>query len=198
MTIAISSKAKAMKARRVDVIDFGIGEPDFDTPHHIKQAAIEAINEGYTKYTPASGSPELRQAVVEKFKRDNGLEYDASQVFLSCGAKHSLFNIILATCEEGDEVIIPVPYWVSYPEMVKAAGAESIFLPTDESTAFKISPEQLANALNPRTKPVIRNRPSNPTGSVYSREELKALADVILDTNNACVLSDEIYETLVY
>jgi aspartate aminotransferase len=198
MTIAISSKAKAMKAEGIDVVDFGVGEPDFDTPLHIKQAAIEAISQGYTKYTPTPGSPELREAVVQKLERDNGLDYDVSQVILSCGAKHSLFNIILATCQEGDEVIVPTPYWVSYPEMVKAAGAECIFLPTDEPTAFKISPEQLANAITPKSKLLILNSPANPTGSVYTQDEFAALAGVVLQTNNLCVLSDEIYETLLY
>ncbi|HUS57774.1 MAG TPA: aminotransferase class I/II-fold pyridoxal phosphate-dependent enzyme, partial [Planctomycetota bacterium] len=133
MTLAISSKAKAMQAQGIDVIDFGVGEPDFDTPQHIKQAAIDAINSGYTKYTPAQGSLELRQAVAEKLKRDNGLEYPPTQILLSCGAKHSLYNIIVAMCQEGDEVLIPSPYWLSYPEMVKAAGAASVFLPTDET-----------------------------------------------------------------
>jgi aspartate aminotransferase len=198
MTIAISSKAKAMKAEGIDVVDFGVGEPDFDTPLHIKQAAIEAINQGYTKYTPTPGSPELREAVVRKLERANRLSYDVSQVILSCGAKHSLFNIILSMCEEGDEVIVPTPYWVSYPEMVKAAGAECTFLPTDEPTAFKISPEQLANAITPKSKLLILNSPANPTGSVYTQSELQALAKVILDINNLCVLSDEIYETLLY
>jgi len=198
MTIAISSKAKALKAEGVDIIDFGLGEPDFDTPRHIKQAAIEAINEGFTKYTPAAGTPELRRAVAEKFRKDNGLDYGPSQVFLSCGAKHSLFNVILACCEEGDEVIIPVPYWVSYPEMVKASGAECIFLPTSEETEFKISAEQLANAITPKSRMLILNSPSNPTGSVYAASELEALAAVVADHPNLLVLSDEIYEALVY
>jgi len=198
MTIAISSKAKAMKAQGEDIVDFGVGEPDFDTPPHIKRAAADAIAEGYTKYTPTPGSPELRQAVANKFKRDNRLGYEPSQIILSCGAKHSLFNVILATCREGDQVIIPAPYWVSYPEIVKAAGAESVLLPTDEQAAFKISPRQLEDAITPATKLFILNSPSNPTGIVYSREELHALAQVILKTSNLYVLSDEIYETLVY
>ena len=197
LTLAISGKAKAMKAKGIDVIDFGVGEPDFDTPAHIKQAAIDAINQGYTKYTPTPGSPELRQAIAEKLKRDNDLEYPASQIMVSCGAKHSLFNVILATCQEGDEVIIPAPYWVSYPEMVKAAGAESVFLPTDESTEFKITPKMLDDAISPDAKLLILNSPSNPTGSVYTPDELAKLAELILDTD-MLVLSDEIYETLVY
>ena len=197
MTLAISSKAKAMQAEGIDVIDFGVGEPDFDTPQHIKQAAIDAINSGYTKYTPAQGSLELRQAVAEKLKRDNGLEYPPTQILLSCGAKHSLYNIIVAMCQEGDEVLIPSPYWLSYPEMVKAAGAASVFLPTDETTEFKITPRQLADAINPRTKLLVLNSPSNPTGSVYTPAELEQLANVILDSS-IYVISDEIYETLVY
>ena len=198
MTIAISSRAKALKAEGADIIDFGLGEPDFDTPQHIKLAAIEAINQGCTKYTPAAGTPQLRQAVAEKFKKDNGLKYDPAQIFLSCGAKHSLFNIILACCEEGDEVIIPTPYWLSYPEMVKAAGAECVFLPTNEENQFKISPDQLANALTPRSRMLIINSPSNPTGSVYAASELGALAAVVVDHTGIVILSDEIYEALVY
>jgi len=198
MTIAISSRAKALKAEGADIIDFGLGEPDFDTPQHIKLAAIEAINQGCTKYTPAAGTPQLRQAVAEKFKKNNGLEYDPAQIFLSCGAKHSLFNIILACCEEGDEVIIPTPYWVSYPEMVKASGAECVFLPTSEENQFKISPDQLANALTPRSRMLIINSPSNPSGSVYTASELGALAAVVADHTGIVILSDEIYEALVY
>jgi len=197
ITLAISSKAKAMKAKGEDVIDFGVGEPDFDTPAHIKQAAIDAINAGYTKYTPASGSAELKDAIAEKLKKDNQLEYTTDRILVSCGAKHSLYNIVVAMCEEGDEVIIPSPYWVSYPEMVKASGAESVYLPTDESTEFKITPEQLANAISPRSKLLILNSPSNPTGSVYTRAELVKLASVIAGSR-IHVLSDEIYEALVY
>ena len=197
LTLAISSKAKAMKAKGIDVIDFGVGEPDFDTPQHIKQAGIDAITQGFTKYTPAAGTPELRQAIADKLKRDNELDYPAAQIIVSCGAKHSLFNIILAMCQEGDEVIIPAPYWVSYPEMVKASGAKSVFLPTDESTQFKITPQQLDSAITPDSKLLILNSPSNPTGSVYTPDELQALAELILDTD-MYVLSDEIYEMLVY
>jgi len=197
LTLAISSKAKAMKAKGVDVIDFGVGEPDFDTPQHIKQAGIDAINQGFTKYTPAAGTPELRQAIAEKLNRDNGLDFPAAQIIVSCGAKHSLFNIILAMCQEGDEVIIPAPYWVSYPEMVKAAGARNVFLPTDESTEFKLTPQQLDSAITPDSKLLILNSPSNPTGSVYTPDELQAIAELILDTD-MYVLSDEIYEKLVY
>ena len=197
LTLAISSKAKAMKAKGIDVIDFGVGEPDFDTPQHIKQAGIDAINQGFTKYTPAAGTPELRQAVADKLKRDNDLDYPPAQIIVSCGAKHSLFNVILALCQEGDEVIIPAPYWVSYPEMVKAAGAKNVFLPTDESTQFKITPQQLDNVITPDSKVLILNSPSNPTGSVYTPDELQALAELILDTD-MYIISDEIYEALVY
>ena len=197
LTLAISSKAKAMKAKGIDIIDFGVGEPDFDTPAHIKQAAIDAINQGYTKYTSTPGSPELRQAIAEKLKRDNALEYPASHIIVSCGAKHSLFNVILAMCQEGDEVIIPAPYWVSYPEMVKAAGAASVFIPTDESTEFKITPKMLDDSISPNSKLLVLNSPSNPTGSVYTPDELAKLAELILDTD-IYVLSDEIYEALVY
>ena len=197
LTLAISSKAKAMKAKGLDVIDFGVGEPDFDTPQHIKQAGIDAINQGFTKYTPAAGTPELRQAVADKLKRDNDLDYPPAQIIVSCGAKHSLFNVILALCQEGDEVIIPAPYWVSYPEMVKAAGAKNVFLPTDESTQFKITPQQLDNVITPDSKVLILNSPSNPTGSVYTPDELQALAELILDTD-MYIISDEIYEALVY
>jgi len=197
MTLAISSQAKAMQAKGIDVVDFGVGEPDFDTPAHIKEAAIKAINDGYTKYTPTPGSLELRQAIARKLKNDNQLDYDAADICVSCGAKHSLFNVILALCSEGEEVLIPSPYWLSYPEMVKAAGAESAYLPTDEANTFKISPRQLDDAITPLTKLLILNSPSNPTGSVYTGEELKELARVIVE-RKIHVLSDEIYETLVY
>src|SRR5438270_8020974 len=172
LTLAIDSKAKEMKAEGEDVIGFGAGEPDFDTPRHIKDAAIKALNEGFTKYTPASGTPELRQAIADKFKRENGLAYKASQIIVSCGGKHSCYNVILATCEEGDEVIIPAPYWLSYPEMVKLASATPVILPTSDKTEFKVTPEQLRAAISPRTRLFILNSPSNPTGSLYTREEI--------------------------
>jgi aspartate aminotransferase len=178
LTLAIDSKAKQMKAEGQDVVGFGAGEPDFDTPQHIKDAAIKALNEGFTKYTPASGIPELRQAICDKFKKENGLNYKPSQVVVSCGGKHSCYNVILATCQEGDEVIIPAPYWLSYPEMVKLAGAKPVIVNTTDKTEFKITPDQLRAALTPRTRIFLLNSPSNPTGSVYTPEEIKTLVDI--------------------
>jgi len=186
-----------MKAEGQDVIGFGAGEPDFDTPQHIKDAAIKALNQGFTKYTPASGIPELRQAIADKFKRENGLSYKPSQVIVSCGGKHSCYNVILATCQEGDEVIIPAPYWLSYPEMVKLASAKPVILETSDKTEFKVTPEQLRAAITPRTRLFILNSPSNPTGSVYTPEEIKALGDICVE-KGVLIMSDEIYEHLVY
>src|SRR5579872_1746790 len=178
LTLAIDSKAKQMKADGLDVVGFGAGEPDFDTPQHIKDACVKALADGFTKYTPAAGIPELRQAIADKFKRDNGLSFKPSQIIVSCGGKHSCYNTILATCEEGDEVIIPAPYWLSYPEMVKLAEATPVILQTTDETEFKVTPAQLRNAITPRTRLFILNSPSNPTGSLYTREELKALGDI--------------------
>src|SRR6266576_2153171 len=197
LTLAIDSKAKQMKADGQDVVGFGAGEPDFDTPQHIKDAAIKALNEGFTKYTPASGIPELRQAIADKFKRENGLTYKPSQIIVSCGGKHSCYNVILATCEEGDEVIIPAPYWLSYPEMVKLASATPVILPTTDRTEFKVTPEQLRAAITPRTRLFVLNSPSNPTGSLYTRAEIKALGDICVE-KGVLIMSDEIYEKLVY
>ena len=197
LTLAIDSKAKAMKAEGQDVVGFGAGEPDFDTPQHIKDAAIKALNEGFTKYTPSSGIPELRQAIADKFKRENGLSYKPGQIIVSNGGKHSCYNVILATCEEGDEVIIPAPYWLSYPEMVKLAGATPVILPTTDKTEFKVAPEQLRAAITPRTRLFILNSPSNPTGSVYTPDEIKALGDLCVE-KGVLIMSDEIYEHLLY
>src|SRR5436190_8214822 len=197
LTLAIDSKAKQMKADGQDVVGFGAGEPDFDTPQHIKDAAIAALNAGFTKYTPSSGIPELRQAIADKFKRENGLNYKPSQVIVSCGGKHSCYNIILATCQEGDEVIIPSPYWLSYPEMVKLAGAKPVVLPTTDKTEFKMTPEQLRAAITPNTRLMILNSPSNPTGSVYTPEEIKAIGDICVE-RGVLIMSDEIYEHLLY
>ncbi len=197
LTLAIDSKAKQMKAEGQDVVGFGAGEPDFDTPKHIKDAAIKALNEGFTKYTPASGIPELRQAIADKFKRENGLAYKPSQIIVSCGGKHSCYNLILATCEEGDEVIIPAPYWLSYPEMVKLASAKPVILETSDQTEFKITPDQLRAAITPRTRLFILNSPSNPTGSVYTPGEIKALGDICVE-KGVLIMSDEIYEHLLY
>src|SRR5213596_2760211 len=197
LTLAIDSKAKQMKADGQDVVGFGAGEPDFDTPKHIKDAAIKALNEGFTKYTPASGIPELRQAIADKFTRENGLSYKPSQIIVSCGGKHSCYNVIMATCQEGDEVIIPAPYWLSYPEMVKLAGATPVILQTSDRTEFKVTPEQLRQSITPRTRVFILNSPSNPTGSVYTPEEIKALGNICVE-KGVLIMSDEIYEKLVY
>ena len=197
LTLVIDSKAKQMKAEGHDVVGFGAGEPDFDTPQHIKDAAIKALNEGFTKYTASSGIPELRQAIADKFKRENGLSYQPSQIIVSCGGKHSCYNLIMATCEEGDEVIIPSPYWLSYPEMVKLASAKPVILPTTDKTEFKVTPEQLRAAITPRTRLFVLNSPSNPTGSVYTPEEIKALGDICVE-KGVLIMSDEIYEHLLY
>ena len=197
LTLTIDSKAKAMKAEGIDVCGFGAGEPDFDTPEHIKAAAISALQAGFTKYTPSAGIPELRQAIAEKLAADNGLNYRAAQIVVSNGAKHSCFNAILATCQPGDEVIIPAPYWVSYPEMVRLAGAEPVIVPTGERNSWKMSAEDFENAMTPRTRMLIMNSPGNPTGAVYTREELQAIVDVAAE-EDIYVLSDEIYEKLVY
>lgn len=197
LTLAIDSKAKQMKAEGQDVVGFGAGEPDFDTPQHIKDAAIKAITDGFTKYTPSSGIPELRQAIADKFKRENGLTYKPSQVIVSCGGKHSCYNVILATCQEGDEVIIPAPYWLSYPEMVKLAGATPVIIETTDQTEFKVTPDALRRAITPKTRLFVFNSPSNPTGSVYTPEEAKALADICVE-KGVLIMSDEIYEHLLY
>src|SRR6059036_1914622 len=196
LTLAIDAKAKQMKAEGQDVVGFGAGEPDFDTPQHIKDAAAKALAAGFTKYTPAAGIPELRQAIADKFKRENGLTFKPSQIIVSCGGKHSCYNVILATCEEGDEVVIPSPYWLSYPEMVKLAGAQPVILPTTDNTEFKVTAEQLRAAITPRTRVFILNSPSNPTGSLYTPEEIKALGDICVE-KNLLIMSDEIYEKLV-
>ncbi|HUK83893.1 MAG TPA: pyridoxal phosphate-dependent aminotransferase [Verrucomicrobiae bacterium] len=197
LTLAIDAKAKKMKAQGVDVCGFGAGEPDFDTPQHIKDAAAKALADGFTKYTPSSGIPELRAAVAEKLKADNGLEYQPSQVIINCGAKHSCYNAVLATCQAGDEVIIPAPYWLSYPEMVKLADAKPVIVETQEDNDFKLTSEQFRHAMTPATKLIILNSPGNPTGSVYTREELQALAEVALE-EDILILSDEIYEKITY
>src|SRR6266550_2572725 len=197
LTLAIDSKAKQMKAEGQDVIGFGVGEPDFDTPQHIKDAAIQALNAGFTKYTAAAGIPELRQAIADKHKRENGLSYQPSQIIVSCGGKHSCYNVFMATCQEGDEVVIPAPYWLSYPEMVKFAGAKPVIVNTSDETEFKITPEQLREALTPRTRIFLLNSPSNPTGSVYTPEEIKTLGDICVE-QGVLIMSDEIYEHLLY
>ena len=197
LTLSIDSKAKAMKAEGIDVCGFGAGEPDFDTPEHIKAAAIAALEAGFTKYTPSAGIPELRQAISEKLATDNELSYRASQIIVSNGAKHACYNAILATCQPGDEVIIPAPYWVSYPDMVRLAGADPVIVPTSERNGWKMRAADFENAMTPRTKMLILNTPGNPTGSVYTREELQAIVDVAAE-EDIYILSDEIYEKLVY
>ncbi len=197
-TLAVSAKAKAMKAQGIDVVSFGAGEPDFDTPRHIKEAAIQAIRNGFTKYTPASGIDELKEAVCEKFARDNGLTFDKSQVVISCGGKHAFYNLAQVLLDPGDEAIIPAPYWVSYPDMVRLAGGTPVIVETEEENGFKLTPEQLDAALTDKTKIVVINSPYNPTGTAYTKEELEALGEVILAYPNAHVISDEIYEKIVY
>ena len=196
-TLAVDAKAKAMKAQGIDVVGFGVGEPDFDTPENIKDAAARALKAGFTKYTPAGGTDELKAAVCEKFKRDNGLEYAPAEILISCGAKHSLYNIFQALLDDGDEVIIPAPFWVSYPDMAYLAGGVPVFIYTTEQSGFKITPEQLKKAITPKTKMLILNSPSNPTGASYAREDLAELAQVLVGTG-IIVVSDEIYEKLVY
>src|ERR1700739_1929793 len=197
LSLSVDSKAKAMKSEGLDVCSFGAGEPDFDTPEHIKAAAIAALESGFTKYTPSSGIPELRQAIADKLEQDNGLTYRASQIIVSNGAKHSCYNAILATCQPGDEVIIPAPYWVSYPDMVRLAGAEPVIVPTMERNNWKMRPGDFENAMTPRTKMLILNTPGNPTGAVYTREELEAIVEVA-SGEDIYILSDEIYEKLLY
>jgi len=196
-TLAIDAKAKTMKAEGIDVIGFGVGEPDFDTPAHIKQAAIAAIEANFTKYTPASGTLELKQAICNKLKRDNGLDYAPAHIVVSNGAKHSLVNTFQAICNPGDEVIIPAPYWVSYPEMVKMADAVPVIVNTEETNGFKFTVDQIRRALTDKTKALLINSPSNPTGMVYSREELAQIADLAVE-RGLFVVSDEIYEKLIY
>lgn len=198
LTLAIDSKAKQMKASGVKVFNFGVGEPDFDTPQHIKEAAIAAINAGMTKYTPATGTVQLKQAIAAKFKRENNLNYQLSQIVVSTGAKHSLYNAFQVLVEEGDEVILPAPFWVSHLEQIKIPGAEPVIVITSEKNGFKMTPEQLRQAITPKTKVVLINSPSNPTGGVYSKAELRALGDVILEHEQITVISDEVYEKLVY
>lgn len=197
LTLGIDSKAKSLRAEGIEIYSFAAGEPDFDTPEHIKTAAIEALNEGFTKYTPSSGIPELRTAISEKFKRDNGLDYKPSEIIVSNGAKQSCFNAILAVCGEGDEVIIPAPYWLSYPEMVRLAGAEPVIVQTTQENDWKMTAAQFEEAMSPRTKMIIINSPGNPTGSVYTREELRSIVEVAAD-EEIIILSDEIYESLTY
>lgn len=196
-TLAIDSRFKAMKAEGIDVVGFGAGEPDFDTPQYIKDAAIKAINDGVTKYTPATGTLELRREVCRKFKDENGLDYTPEQIIITNGAKHALVNVFMAILNPGDEVLIPTPYWVSYPEMVKIADGVPVSLVTKEEDDFKFTAEEFENAINEKTRAVVLNSPSNPTGMIYTESELRAIADVAVK-HNIFVISDEIYEHLIY
>ncbi len=197
LTLAISAKAKAMKARGIDVCSFSAGEPDFDTPEHIKEAAKKALDLGKTKYGPAAGEPLLREAIAAKLKRDNNLNYTADNIIVTNGGKHSLFNLMLALIDRDDEVIIPAPYWLSYPEMVKLAGGKPVIVPTTAKNNYKITPEQLDRAITPQTKLFVLNSPGNPTGSVYTPDEITNLAKIIVE-RDILVVSDEIYEKILY
>ncbi|HET9490542.1 MAG TPA: pyridoxal phosphate-dependent aminotransferase [Methylomirabilota bacterium] len=196
-TLAVQARAKALRAQGIDVISFGAGEPDFDTPPRIKEAAIEAMRSGQTKYTEVGGIPELKAAVCAKFKRDNGLDYDPDHILVSVGAKHTLFNAAVALLNPGDEVLVPRPYWVSYPEQIALIGAVAVPVPTDEDAGFDLEPARLAAALTPRTKAVILNSPNNPTGAVFSRPALEAVARLAVE-HRLWVISDECYESLTF
>ena len=197
LTLAVTGKAKALRKQGVDIISFAAGEPDFDTPPHICEAAYRAIREGKTRYTPAKGMPELIEAVREKFRRDNGLEYGAEQIIVSSGAKYSLYNALQAICEDGDEVIIPSPYWVTYPEQVKLAGARPVILPSREEDGFRLDREKLENLISERTRAIIICSPANPSGAGYPRSDLEFIAG-LAGENDLYIISDEIYENLVY
>ena len=197
-TLAVTNRAAELRAAGQDIIGLGAGEPDFDTPEHIKQAAIEALNQGFTKYTAVDGTPALKKAIIAKFQRDNGLKYEANQILVSCGGKQSFFNLALALINPGDEVIIPAPYWVSYPDMVLVAEGKPVILPTTQAQRFKISPEQLENAITERTRLVVLNSPSNPTGVAYTRAELEALGEVLQRHPQVLVASDDMYEHIRY
>ena len=197
-TLAMSQKSNEMKSNGIDVINMSVGEPDFNTPDHIKEAAKKAVDDNFSRYSPVPGYLELRKAIVEKLKNENQLEYEVTEISVSNGAKQCVCNAVLALVNPGEEVIIPAPYWVSYPEMVEIAGGKSVYIDTDLSTNFKITPEQLENAITEKTRMLILCSPSNPTGSVYSKDELKALAEVIKKHENLYVVSDEIYEHISY
>lgn len=196
-TLEITAKAKALKDAGFDVIGLGAGEPDFNTPQHIIDASIQAMNEGHTKYTPTGGLPGLKNAIIKKLKQDQDLTYNPNEIIVCSGAKHALYTLFQVILDEGDEVIIPTPYWVSYPEQVKLAGGTPIYIEGFEKNEFKITPEQIEGVITERTKAIIINSPSNPTGMIYSKEELKALGDVCLQ-KNILIVSDEIYEKLTY
>ncbi|MFW1676924.1 pyridoxal phosphate-dependent aminotransferase [Pontibacter sp. JAM-7] len=193
-TLAVTNRAAELRAEGKNIIGLGAGEPDFDTPEHIKQAAIEALNNGFTKYTAVDGTPALKKAIINKFKQDNGLTYEANQILVSCGGKQSFFNMALALLNQGDEVVIPAPYWVSYPDMVKMADATPVIITTTQEQRFKISPAQLEAAITDKTRLVVLNSPSNPTGVAYTESELKALAEVLLKHPDVLIATDDMYE----
>ncbi|MBI5183314.1 MAG: pyridoxal phosphate-dependent aminotransferase [Nitrospinae bacterium] len=197
MTLAITAKESAMRAKGIDIIGFGAGEPDFDTPENIKEAAVRCLKEGFTKYTPVGGIDTLKEAIIEKFKRDNGLTYNKSEIIVSCGAKHSIYNAVQALFEEGDEVIIPAPYWVSYPDIVTLSGAEPVIVETSEENGFRLRGEDLKQYITSRTKGIILNTPSNPTGGAYTKEDVEEIAAISVE-RGIFVISDEIYEKIVY
>ena len=197
-TIAVTQKARELKEKGVDVISLGAGEPDFDTPDNVKEAAIRAINSGDTKYTAVDGTPKLKEAIINKFKKENGLEFSKDQINVGAGGKQVIFNAILSTINPGDEVLIPAPYWVSYPDIVLLAGGTPKIVICDEKDEFKITPQKLKNNLNSKTKWIILNSPSNPTGSCYSKDEIDAIADILKDYPEVMVMSDDIYEHVVY
>jgi aspartate aminotransferase len=196
-TLSLDAKAKAMKADGIDVVSFGAGEPDFNTPEHIKDAGIKAINDNFTRYTPVGGIPDLKKAIVEKFKRDNGLEYTPDEVAVSCGGKHTLYNLAQVLWDAGDEIIVPAPYWVSYPPIVQLAGATPVIVSAGEKNGFKLTAAELDQACTAKTKGLILNSPSNPTGAVYSKAELAALGEVVVK-RNLTVITDDIYEKILY
>ena len=196
-TLAITAKAKALKAEGIDVIGFGAGEPDFDTPDNVKDEAINAIKDGFTKYTAVGGTDELKDAIIASLKRDHNLSYERNEIIVSCGAKHTIYNITQALFDSGDEVIIPSPYWVSYPDQIMLTGATPVILETEESNKFKIDPDELKKAINSNTSAIILNYPSNPTGTTYSEDELRVIVDLCLE-NGMTIISDEIYEKILY
>lgn len=197
-TLALSARAKELKAQGKEIISLAVGEPDFDTPDYIKEAANRAIADGFTKYTAVDGTPELKQAIIDKFKQDNQLDYNAAQILVSSGAKQSIYNLMQAILNPGDEVIIPAPYWVSYPDMALLAEAEPVIINTDINARFKMTPEQLRQAITPKTKLLMLNSPSNPTGMNYSKAELVALAEVLLEHPDIIIMSDDIYEHILW
>ena len=197
-TLAVTQKARELKAAGKDIIGLGAGEPDFDTPENIKQAAIDSINQGETKYTTVDGTPKLKNAIVEKFKRENKLSYELNEISVGAGGKQIIYNAMMATVNQGDEVIIPAPYWVSYPDIVLLAGGNPIIIKCSENENFKITPEKLKNSITNKTKWLILNSPSNPTGSCYSENEIRSLAKVLIDNKQVYILSDDIYEHITY